>query len=285
MPCGAMKNPFPALITDAEEMDGECGGSCQEAVCASLRTSHAYWKRLVQHLQRPAVGSLAVELIVILDDNYVPHVLQDAADNQYVYACMRKVLHSKGVATRAAGRLASAVFRRVQVSNAATLEKCRTLTECTEDRILVLRVAIKSVLHVSVNPSTQKVWFLAGHANVMLLNTISKHLVLVEPTGRVVVRSLGQLLLFQTVHPSQRSYFRVLTNLEKRTSDGPPPPPDDNLCTIWAAVYGMMYLSNVVTTEAELWTLMDWVARRRLSILRFFLRHARAHLMAVEIVH
>lgn len=236
-------------------------------------------------MQRPSVGSLAVELIVILDDNYVPHVLQNAADSQYVYTCMRAVLHSKGVAARAAARLAGAVFRRVQTSNAVTLEKCRTLTECTQDRILVLRVSIKSVLHVSVNPSTQKVWFLAGHANVLLINTFKKHLVLVEPTGRVVVRSLGQLLLFQTVHASQRPYFRVLTNLEKRSKDGPPPPPDDNLCTIWAAVYGMMYLSNVVTTDQELGAIVDWVTRRRLLILHLFLRHARVHLLAVEIVH
>ncbi len=281
MPCGAVKNPFPETTPDAEEKGAECS---QDAVCASLRVNHAFWKRLVRHLQRPSVGSLAVELIVILDDNCVPHVLQDANDNPHVHACMRKVLHSKGVTARAAGRLAGAISQRVQMTNAATLEKCRTLTECTQDRILVLRVAIKSVQHVSVNPSTQKVWFVAGHANVLLINTFSKHLVLVEPSGRVLVNSLDRLLLLQTVHASQRPHFRVLTNLERRAGDGPSPAPDDNLCTIWAAVYGMMYLANEVTTEQELRTIVDWVVRRRLLILRLFLRHACLHLLGVEII-
>jgi hypothetical protein len=139
-------------------------------------------------------------------------------------------------------------------------------------------------MHVSMNPSTQKVWFLAGHANVLLINTFNKHLILVEPTGRVVVNSLDRLLLLQTVHASQRPHFQVFTNLDRRSGDGPPPPPDDNLCTIWAAVYGMMYLANEVTTEQELRTIVDWVIRRRLLILRLFLRHACVHLLGVEIV-
>jgi len=214
---------------------------------------------------------MALELIIILDDAATPHVLQATEDDAYIRMCLQKVLHGNGVAAKHAMRMTEAVAGHIQTVNNQTLTMCRTLTECTHDRTIVLRVAIKSVAHISVNPATQKVWFRSGHANVLVINTAYNNLILIEPTGQCVVKSIDFLLLYQVVHRTKRHLYQVFANLynDSRTRS-----PDDNLCTVWSAIYGMLCLANAITSQKQLDDFLAWIFDDRKLMMRRFLQHA-----------
>jgi len=214
---------------------------------------------------------MALELIIILDDMSKPHVLQVSNDGTHVRTCLHRVLHGNGVASKHAIRMTDAVAKHITTVNSRTLNICRTLTECTDDRTIVLRVAIKSVAHISVNPTTQKVWFRSGHANVLLISTTYNNLVLIEPTGQCVVQAIDFLMLYQTIHPSKRHLFQVFTNLYNDTVHKWA---DDNLCTVWSAIYGMICLANTITSQKKLDELIAWTCGDRAQLLHAFLQYA-----------
>lgn len=268
MPDKAWRVPFP----DFPDAPADAAYAAVPQICAALRSNHVYWRYLVQHCPL-CVGSLAQELVVILDDQNRPHVLKDGMPGAYVRACLRAVLHRNGASARPAARMADAVAAHIMTVNTHTLQLCTTLTECTDDRYIVLRVAIKAVALITLNPVTQKVWFRAGHANVAIINTAYNNIILVEPAGRVIIQSLDLLLLRTLIHADKQHLFQVFTNFNMQEQA-----PDDNLCTVWCAVYGMLCLANSVTSQMQLYALLEWASRRRVMLLQLFLRHAHRYL-------
>lgn len=268
MPDEAWKVPFP----DTPSAEAEDVFSAVPQICSALRSNHVYWRYLVQHCPL-CVGSLAQELVVILDDQNRPHVLKDSMPGTYIRACLRAVLHRNGASARPAARMADAVAAHIMTVNTLTLQLCSTLTQRTDDRYIVLRVAIKAAALIVLNPVTQKVWFRAGHANVAIINTAYNNIILVEPTGRVIIQSLDLLLLRTLIHTEKQHLFQVFTNFNMQTQA-----PDDNLCTVWCALYGLLCLANGVTSQMQLYAMLEWVALRRAILLRLFLKHARRSL-------
>jgi len=259
-------------------------------VSHALRSNHVFWKYLIAHIPFTSVGSMALELVVVLDDVSTPHILQSVEGRDdgawpgtaavaHVRLCMRRVLSRSGLASHPSIRLSDAVTGQIQACNDRTLTLCRTLTECTNNRIIVLRVAIKSVAHISVNAATSKAHFRCGHANLLVLNTERNTMLLIEPAGVAIIPTIDAILLYHTVHHTKRKLFHVFSNLELR---GFCPVPDDNLCTIWCAVYGMVCLQNVVTSQATVEDIVNWVSARRNALLRMFLRYAHTVLRDIS---
>ena len=267
----AWQLPFPGDTASGGAIPVPAAAVVQR-ICTALKDSHTYWQYLVRHCPQ-SVGSLALELIIILDDHSQPHVLCSSTPGSYVRACLRTVLHRSGAAARPAARMADAVAMHVMDVNTRTLGVCTTLSQRTDDQCIILRVSIKAAALISINPGTQKVWFRAGHANVAIVNTAYNNIILVEPAGRVLIQSLDLLLLRHLVHADKKHMFQVYTNFHMLEAA-----PDDNLCTIWCAVYGMLCLANNITSQKQLYSILEWAALRRKLLLRLFLGHAQQFL-------
>jgi hypothetical protein len=271
-PAPVWQLPFPDKADDSCPPPPPPPAVVITQICTALRTNHTYWRYLVRHCQ-PSVGSLALELVIVLDDLSRPHVLCSTMPGGYVRTCLRTVLHRSGAAARPAARMADAVAAHIMDVNTHTLGVCTTLSQCTDDRHIILRVAIKAVALISINPATQRVWFRAGHANVVIVNTAYNNIILVEPAGRVLIQSLDLLLLRSLVHADKQHLFQVYTNFHMTE-----PAPDDDLCTVWCAVYGMLCLANDITSQTQLYSILEWAALRRSLLLHLFFRHAQAFL-------
>jgi len=252
-------------------------------ICQALRFNHSYWQYLVQHVDVPCVGSLATELIILLDDRGRSHVLLPTSSQTqilYILTCMKQALCNKGIAGPCSQRMADSVIAHITAVNMLTTTKCITLTECTNDRLIVLRLGIKSIGQLAVNPSTQKVWFKNGHANVVLINTNTNQIILVEPTGMALIPAIEMLVLRCLIYSNRTHLFSIFHNIHKIVKEQDHAT-DDNLCTVWCAIFGMVFLSNKITSRTQFMKVLQWASHHKTKFLQLFLLHARAVLLDV----
>jgi hypothetical protein len=127
------------------------------------------------------------------------------------------------------------------------------------------------VTHLAVNPLTQKVWFRAGHANAVFIDTVYRSFILVEPAGIAVIKSLDRFACNALVAPVERPVYSVFSNLSSTSEVAHD---DDNLCTASSAIAAMFLLANPVRTQPTLDNLIRWIENHRTLCLRLFFRHA-----------
>lgn len=244
-----------------------------KCVCVALRTKHNYWRRLVAHLQ-PSVGSLATELIVVLDKHNRPYALQRPGEVNTLHAVIVDDLAGKGFAARPSGRMAAAILEHIAETNRKTVHISTVISKDSRDKILVMRVALKPVNQLAINPSTQKVWFRTGHANVIILDTYLRTMIIIEPAGVELVKNLDRFLMIALLSDTVRASYRCYHNF------GRPRPGstyvDDDLCTVWCAVYAMVSLANTISCQDTFWKLVEWVSHNRPKLLRMFYEHVRS---------
>jgi len=266
----------PFYIDEDDESPEETANAMQVAshVCRLLRTNRGFWKTLVAHLP-PCTGSLSTELLVILDSSNTPFCLRANAgpDVDRLMHGMVNELTKQGISAIPSRRMASAVLDHVVSLNTRTIHACHTIAVHSREAKLVFRISLKSVRDVSMNPSTNTVWFRNGHANLGVLNSTSKLLFLVEPTGTEVVRALDGLLHASIIPDHVRRLFRVVHNFNmfhpsSRAAN------DDNMCTAWCAITAMLIMANDVDGPEAFWAVAKWTQTHRSSLLRNFFKFA-----------
>jgi hypothetical protein len=239
--------------------------------CELLRVNHYFWKEITQHLPASA-GSLATVIIVLIDEQNVPHILtQPGTGPAPIHKSMREQLMKNGLASRPSTAMADSVVRHVYTVNAKTVTMCRTMVHHSTSHVVVLRVALKSVRQIDINPSTQNVWFKNGHANVVVINTMTKTAVFLEPVGKELVKNLERLLM-QLLVPSTE--FKLLHNLSATAFSGLQVT-DDNMCTIWCAIFAMVVLANPENVSRTFASFLQWVTENKTQFLKYFFQHTR----------
>ncbi len=239
--------------------------------CELLRVNHYFWKEITRHLPE-SVGSLATVIIVLIDEHNVPHILtQPGNSHTPIHKSMWEQLMRNGLASRPSAAMADSVVRHVYSVNAKTVTMCRTMVHHSTSHVVVLRVALKSVRQIDINPSTQNVWFKNGHANVVVINTITKTAVFLEPAGKELIKNLERALM-QLLVPNME--FKLFNNLSNHTFSGLQVT-DDNMCTIWCAIFAMSVLANPDNVSRTFATFLQWVSENKTDFLKYFFQHTR----------
>jgi hypothetical protein len=243
-------------------------------VCALLRTKRSFWKDLIQHLPS-STGSLATQLLIILDGQNVPFCprAETGADIDALTIGMVHELTKQGVSAQPSRRMAAALINYVVKINMRTVATCHTLAEHSTDAKFVLRVALKSVRKVRMNPSTNTVWFRDGHANLAFLDTEMKMLYFVEPTATEIIEKLDKLLAVIIIPDCCRRAYRIIHNFNM-FARGSAIAQDDNMCTAWCAITAMMMLCNRVHSPESFWVVAECVQHNRTQLLGQFFIYA-----------
>jgi hypothetical protein len=262
-------------------LPGNGGDACPppevvSRVSAALRNDHVLWMRVTAHLL-PAVGSIATELVVLLDGDNTPCIpLRGPANSppSKISTQLRAALVNKGYAARPSAAMVAGMLAHIHDVNAHTVALCHTIIAHSNQHVIVLRLALKPVMHVDVNPATHRVWFCSGHANVVVINTITRAFFVLEPTGAGLVRRLAHTIAgcLLPVHG-----FHLYHNLGM--PGGFVQPVNDRMCTVWCALLGMVLLANPVVTEDEFWALLEWTREHRVAMLRAFFLLTCAHMV------
>lgn len=267
----AIHNPIPASVVEAENADPVPlnDGACVE--CGSmLRESHALWRAMVQHL-RPSAGSIATELVVIIDVKHRFGVPYAGARMPQLSMSMQRRLRELGVGVAQAEAISISVMEHVIKTNSRTLALARDVMEHkgTLPDVVVFRLALKPVSGLSVNLPTGAVWFNNGHANACVIDVRRRVMLVVEPTGMEfmpgILRFLADLIFgdrfpeFVVMH--NHGLFpreALLTTVDK--------------CTVWCAVACMLALANPVVTHEDFMCVLHWAYEHQHWLLRLFVR-------------
>jgi len=238
-----------------------------------LRRQHTAWRACAAHLPS-SVGSMATDLTVLLDDRGRPHLLllPQAAHTPLALA-LQDQLCKQGFGARAAAAFGLAISSRVAADNARSVALSRTLTEHSREHVLVLRVSIRAVTHVTACAASNTVWFCSGHANLCMVDTRAQIVCLVEPAGREIIRCLPALLGNALVSDSTRGRYRTFHNMHMFAPGVPLAATNDDLCTIWCALFAMVGLANPVDSPERFWTVVRWTHTHRSRLMSMMLLH------------
>ncbi len=277
--------PFPNDVL-------EVGSSRQNAVSAeavlqigkTLRCSREYWEQCVRHLSGPgriSVGSMALVMTVLVDASSQPHFLVRADDvpalkRGRLFNDMHQSLCHKGLNSRYASAMALDVIRDAAVKNAHLLGTITTLMRDSREHVLVFRLVLKPAKLVTTSPDNQRVMFSDSHANAGVLDTVRRTIVFVEPCEGVVKVPGLEAVMLSIFQPRLRGYIFICNwrlagaQTRHRTFQLP----NDRLCTIWSALFALLFLAFRVTTIKEFEDALSWAHFHKSVLMRLFLTHA-----------
>lgn len=243
-----------------------------------LRSYHQIWRSMVHHL-RSSDGAVSTELSVILDP-----------DGRALNLCLtrKQVAAAVAVATQHlvvacciehqhASMLAEKVVMRVASTNASTIRPVLGNVTSDPNLVVTVRVSIKPVSQLRCNVKLGDVWFANTHANICVIDTLSKTMVVFEPEGADLLPGSTEAVAAALLGPVRDQYL-VLTN----HGMGPVAavvPRLVNHCTVTCAVAALTLLANPVPDEASCSRIVHWLYKNAEFLLKLFMRmyrHARA---------
>ena len=248
-----------------------------------LRQSAALWHVMAQHLRREYVGSMHHELDVLIDSRGNLHIPGPHSPNNGDTArrIVRQLMRHVDEVT--ATRLAAKLMHRMVTANTATLALAGMALGGGGGMLVVARVALKALEHLTCNPRTGDVWFTNGHANAVLMDSKHHVFLLLEPYGATVVKGLATAVC-SVLTDGAHAHFLCLDNTmmyATEPAEAHAAPTAIPCCTTWAALAALVALANPVTDEASFWHAVHATYREQHWLMRLFMR--LYHLAADEL--
>ena len=255
-----------------------------------LHDGPAFWETTLRSMGVPAglsTGSIAMKLVILCaagakTEPLIPHArAQIDAYLQHII----DALQAKGLLPGDAAAYAAALLARLQHMNDRTLAALDAFFAAGMPPHCVLRLALRHVDCLEVDALNVSFWFSTGHANVLVLHQPTATAVLVEPAGFSSAKNLLHVLKRVLRVPK----LKLIHNLHYRRGASAPGTDlhvlqtnDDQLCTVWCAIYGMLVLACGIVTPEDFWALVRHVEAQRTVILRGYLRLAARTLLALS---
>jgi hypothetical protein len=225
-----------------------------------LRVDPLLWRQIINDLPESVVGSMATELIVLLDGKHMPAI----TTGHVIKASLAGALLNQGVSKSHSYKVAAAALEYMHDRNLQTVHVCRTLSMHSTHHTMVIRIALKPVRHISMDPDTQRVFFRDGHANLVIINMARKIIMLIEPSCATVLPFLDLFIFNALLADTTRHEFTIMKSLPSLIAS------HDTLCTVWCAIFAAVILGNNVSNEEEFQNIIRWVHGRRPYLLRQF---------------
>ena len=259
------------------------------ALGITLRQSPDLWRLLAQFVPR-CKGSMAAEFIVVVCPTGLATTLVrcSPAHRDEVDRTIRLLMGRAGLSAPHCARFSAAVIDHIETTNRLIANVVALHLQQCDPSVLVLRVAMKAVGSVRVNPTTHSVWFQNGHANAMLVDAVCKTAVLLEPDpGPPPVPELIRLLRRSVFHefpefnivygtrPPDLELSSFSGGGEGETGDSSAPSLwSSNLCTLWCAAASLIGLANSITNPFCTHRVLAWIHGHRDDMIHAFLFHA-----------
>ena len=249
-----------------------------EMLSASLRRGPRVWERLLLPGSTvPRCGSLATELIVLVGTDGVPVGLANPSEVAGATHALETLLMNRGLGAKPAQRMVVAALQHVRSVNAGTLRLCRAVISSGSPTapVLTLRIALKPIWHVQVNPDTDTVWFHRGHANLLQVHPAGKVALLWDPgITAPSVQFVDVLVRELVLGPHSAPGYTLVYGGAAADGDLPTDATLDGWCTLWCGIVGFLGLQTRVTSTEDLHRIVLNVASHRTSVFGAFIRYA-----------